>query len=557
MNKLILGDCLEIMKEMSDECIDLIYLDPPFFSNRNYEVIWGDAGEIRSFQDRWSGGIDHYIAWLKERVEVMYRLLKPTGSIYLHCDWHANAYIRVDILDKLFGHKNFRNEIAWKRTTTHNDHKRARQYGRVTDTIFYYSKNTKKNTFKVQFEHYASNYIMSSYNRQDPDGRRFKASDLSAPNGGISTSFEWKGVLPPKNRYWSYSKENLDEFELKGLIYWSSNGRPYLKNYFDEMPGSSIDDFWNNCVFKTKNEKIGYPTQKPESLMERIIKASSNEGDIILDPFMGGGTSIAVADKLKRKWIGIDQSVQAVKVTELRLDKQQDLYSEPFTIQLHKYDYDTLRNKPTFEFETWIIQQFGGVPQNKKGSDKGVDGKTQTGEPIQVKRSDGISRAIVDNFKSSIERYDKKLYEKNIKEKKTVGYLIAFSFTSEAIKEVARLKNKEGIIIELILVEKIVPLAKKPTIIVETNTISREEDFWRIEIIATGNSEAGIEFYSWDFDYDETEGFKADVWIDKVGKQILKLDAGLHKTAVKAIDNEGLEGIEIIQIKVNGKVEIE
>jgi DNA modification methylase len=138
VNKLILGDNLEILKAMDAESVDLIYLDQPFFSNRNYEVIWGDAGEVRSFQDRWAGGIDHYIAWLKERVAEMYRILKPTGSIFLHCDWHADAYIRVDILDRLFGMNNLLNEIIWKRTSTHNDSKQgAKHFGRVSDMIFF------------------------------------------------------------------------------------------------------------------------------------------------------------------------------------------------------------------------------------------------------------------------------------------------------------------------------------------------------------------------------------------------------------------------------------
>jgi adenine specific DNA methylase Mod len=155
MNKLILGDNLEILKQLESETIDLIYLDPPFFSNRNYEVIWGDDGEVRSFVDRWSGGMDHYIAWLKERVMEMHRILKPTGSIFLHCDWHADAYIRVEILDKIFGRSNFINQITWKRTTTHNDAKQgAKHFGRVTDSIFFYSKDTKKYTYHSQFERY-------------------------------------------------------------------------------------------------------------------------------------------------------------------------------------------------------------------------------------------------------------------------------------------------------------------------------------------------------------------------------------------------------------------
>ncbi len=328
MNQLILGDNLEILKSLESETIDLIYLDPPFFSNRNYEVIWGDKGEIRSFEDRWSGGIDHYIAWLKERVFEMHRLLKPTGSIFLHCDWHAASYIQVYVLDKIFAQQNFRNQIVWKRTTTHNDAKQgARQFGRVCDFIFFYNKDAKIAKFNSIYEEYATAYVESTYNKVDENGRRFKASDLSAAKPGGNTSYLWKGVAPPKGRYWGFSLENMEQFEKEGKIYYSKTGKPYLKHYLDEMPGVSIDEFWSNCVFKSKEERIGYPTQKPEALLERIISCASNENDVILDPFVGGGTTVAVADKLKRNWIGIDQSVQAIKISELRLQKQRATFS--------------------------------------------------------------------------------------------------------------------------------------------------------------------------------------------------------------------------------------
>ena len=558
INRLILGDNLEILKTIDSETIDLIYLDPPFFSNRNYEVIWGDAGEVRSFQDRWSGGIDHYIAWLKERVEQMHRILKPTGSIFLHCDWHANAYIRVEILDKIFGMNNFLNEITWKRTTTHNDSKQgAKQFGRVQDKIFFYAKNVKQFKFYPQFEHYKSDYIASTYSKTDSDGRRFKASDLSAAKPGGDTSYEWKGFKPPIGRYWAYSKENMEEFDKQGRLYYSDKGKPYLKHYLDEMPGNSIDDLWDNCVYKDKTERIGYPTQKPMALLERIIKCASNEGNTILDPFVGGGTTVAVADKLNRKWIGIDQSVQAVKVTELRLDKQRDLFSSPFTVQLHKYDYDTLRYKDAFEFESWIVQQFGGTSNTKQRGDLGLDGKMPDNTPIQVKRSDNIGRNVIDNFLSAVKRADKNLHDKNIENKKPIGYIIAFSFGKGAIQEVARLKNQENIIIKLVAVEEIVPIAKKPTLTVESKSISRDEKgVWEIEFIATGTSEAGIEFYSWDFNHNSENGFKADVMIDKDGKQTTKFKAGLHNVAVKVVDNDGLESIEIIKLRVNGEVKV-
>ena len=559
VNKLILGDNLEILKSIESDTIDLIYLDPPFFSNRNYEVIWGDEGEVRSFQDRWSGGIDHYIAWLNERVKQMYRILKPTGSIFLHCDWHADAYIRVLILDKIFGENNFLNEITWKRTTTHNDSKQgAKHFGRVQDKIFFYTKDIKKFKFNPQFERYTSDYIALAYNKTDPDGRRFKASDLSAAKPGGDTSYEWKGFKPPLGRYWAYSKENMKEFENQGRLYYSDKGKPYLKHYLDEMPGNSVDDLWNNCVFRNKMERIGYPTQKPEALLDRIIKAASNEGDIILDPFIGGGTTIVVADALDRKWIGIDQSVQAIKVTELRLHKLNDgnLFGSPFTVQLHKYDYDTLRYGDAFEFESWIVQQYGGKSNSRQRCDFGLDGKMPDNTPIQVKRGDNIGRNVIDNFLSAAKRADRKLFDRNIEAQKPTGYIIAFSFGRGAVEEVARLKLKENIIIELVTVDKIVPIARKPTLSVKIHELSKDTKGVReIEFIATGQSEAGIEFYSWDFSYNVEQGFKAGVMIDKAGRQAAKFKAGMYCIAVKVVDNDGLECIELISLKVNGMIE--
>ncbi len=558
MNQLVLGDNLEVLRKIDTESVDLIYLDPPFFSNRNYEVIWGDEGEIRSFKDRWSGGVDHYIAWLKERVIEMHRILKPTGSIFLHCDWHANAYIRVFILDNIFGATNYKNEIIWKRTTTHNDSKQgAKHFGRVLDSIFLYAKNYKLAKFNTIFDDYTQEYLANTYNKVDNDGRRFKSSDLSAAKPGGDTLYEWKGKLPPKNRFWAYSKENMQKFEDENRIYYSNTGKPYLKHYLDEMPGVSVDEFWTNCVFKTKEERVGYPTQKPIALLERIIKSSTQDGDTVLDPFVGGGTTCLVAEKLNRNWLGIDQSVQAVKVTELRLQKNLDLFSKPFVVQLHKYDYDTLRSKQAFEFETWIIEQYGGTANTKQRNDLGLDGKTAENTPIQVKRSDNIGRNVIDNFHSAVMRNDKALYEKNKSEHKSVGIIIAFSFGKGAIQEVARLKNQENVIIELVTVAEIVPIAKKPTLTVKFNDLGTDKKELReIEFTATAESESGIEFFAWDFDYNPEKGFNAEVFLDKEGKQTYKFKAGSYSIAVKVIDNEGLENIEIVKLKINGVVKM-
>lgn len=516
VNKLILGDNLEVLKAMNSDSIDLIYLDPPFFSNRDYEIIWGDEGEVRSFQDRWAGGIDHYIAWLKERVEQMYRVLKPTGSIFLHCDWHADAYIRVDILDKIFGQHKLINQIAWCYTSASNTKHRLPQ---KHDTIFWYAKG----------DNYTANI-----------------DDIRIPYN-TKTEANYKEGLKGSGTFYD-GKIKSEE----GIL---------------NEKGKIPEDWWTDIAIAARYPKgspnnIGYPTQKPMALLERIIKCACNEGDTVLDPFMGGGTTIAVADKLNRCWVGIDQSVQAVKVTELRLQQQTDLftglYANSYTLQLYKYDYDMLRYQNAFEFESWIVGQFGGISNAKQRNDFGLDGKMPDNTPIQVKRSENIGRNVIDNFFAAVQRSDKRLFDKNIKEAKPVGYIIAFSFGRGAVEEVARLRNKENITIKLVTVDEIIPVAKKPAIHIEINELSRNEDGTReIEFIATGQSKAGIEFYSWDFNYQTDKGFKPSVIIDKEGKQKRLLNAGFYPVAVKVVDNDGLESIEEIKLKVNGTVELQ
>jgi DNA modification methylase len=501
INKLILGDNLEILRTIETETVDLIYLDPPFFSNRNYEVIWGDSGEVRSFEDRFSGGIDHYIGWLKERVIELHRILKPTGSIYLHCDWHADAYIRVYILDKIFSDNNFIAEIIWNYSWGVRSPKK---WNRKHDNIFHYTKS--KNFI------FNANEVLEERTISEATAKRL----------------QYKGALTK-----DFNKRGDSELALPSDVW-----------YIPTINGMS-------------KERIGYPTQKPMKLLERIIKASSNEGDLILDPFVGGGTTVAVADKLNRKWIGIDQSVAAIKVTEARMTNQQDLFASPFVTQLHKYDYDTLRYKDAFEFEIFIVTQFGGINNTKQRGDLGLDGKTRENQPIQVKRSDGIGRNVVDNFLSAVKRNDKSLYEKNKAAMQPVGFIIAFSFGKGAVQEVARLKNEENIIIKLVTVEEIIPIAKKPKLTIEiADKGTNEKALREIEFVAKGESEAGIEFFMWDFDY-KNDKFNPEILFDKTAKQTWKFKAGLHQIAVKVIDNEGLENIEIVKLKVNGKIERE
>jgi DNA modification methylase len=528
VNKLILGDNLETLKTLEDNSVDLIYLDPPFFSNRNYEVIWGDAGEVRSFQDRWAGGIDHYIAWLKERVTEMHRILKPTGSIFLHCDWHANAYIRVDILDKIFGASNFKNEIIW---FYHRWTNVSKTFQKMHDSIFWYGKSKDAITF-------------------NKNGDSPSQSQLNKFEKG----WDQNVVYLQGKKVRQYIIYNRDKFEQNCKSKDPEARLVYRET--SELKVAPPDVLEYSVINSQADEFIGYPTQKPEALLYKLIFTASNEGDIVLDPFMGGGTTIAIADRLNRQWIGIDQSAMAVKVTELRLQKQADLFSAPYTVQLHKYDYDTLRYKDAFQFESWIVQQFGGTPNTKQRGDMGLDGKAVDGAPIQVKRSDTIGRNVIDNFIAAVQRFDKTLLEKNVVAKKPIGYIIAFSFGKGAIEEVARLKNKEDRIIKLVTVEEIVPIAVKPVIGVHINELEKDtKGVRKIELIAAGQSPAGIEFYSWDFTYNAEKGFKPSIIIDKEGKQIISLKNGTHNIAVKVVDNDGLENIEIIKLKINGVVE--
>jgi hypothetical protein len=430
----------------------------------------------------------------------MHRILKPTGSIFLHCDWHADAYIRVEILDRIFGINNFRNEIVWCYMGPGSPG--VKQFLKKHDTIFWYSKGDK--------------WIFNL------DDVRFSHSDKTISN--FKSGLEGSG------------------FE----------GAPREINEKGKVP----EDWWTDIAIaarfpKNSDNNIGYPTQKPVKLLERIIKAASNEGDTVLDPFVGGGTTVAVADKLNRTWIGIDQSVAAIKVSDLRLKNQQGLYSKPYELELRHYDYDFLRHKDAFEFEKWIIEQFGGIVNPKQRNDFGLDGRMTDNTPIQVKRSDNIGRNVIDNFFAAVQRSDKKLFEKRKADGKIVGYIIAFSFGRGAIEEVARLKNKEHIIIELKKVSDIVTYGKPPKV---TLTATELEQF-KYAFEATAESEAGTEFFSWDFNHNPEEGFKADIYLDREGKQVRKFKPGEHQIAVEAVDKSGLDGMDKIKLNVSGRKE--
>jgi DNA modification methylase len=363
-NQLILGDNLKVLAEMPNESIDLCYIDPPFFSNRNYEAIRGNEGEVAGFTDKWSGGMEHYISWLGERIEQIWRVLKPTGSLYVHCDWHADAYIRVHILDKLGG--KFVNEIVWQRANAHNDAKKKLPI--LTDTILLYSKSNNF-TYNPIYSELNEKYVKNFYKYKDEKGV-YRLDNLANPHPG-GYMYEYCGYKPPANG-WRCPIKTMQELDEKGLIHFpqNPNSRLRLKRYLSDSKGRLIGNLWNDIpsVASQAKERIGYPTQKPLALLERIIKASSNEGDVVLDAFCGGGTTLVAAAKLNRSFIGIDSSVRAIAVSQARLEntmeganfasnpydnKQKFLFAPSFAVERYKYDYDSIRNQPPLEFERW------------------------------------------------------------------------------------------------------------------------------------------------------------------------------------------------------------
>ncbi|MFH1220592.1 MAG: site-specific DNA-methyltransferase [Candidatus Eisenbacteria bacterium] len=313
LNRLFFGDCLHVMRMLPSECVDLIYIDPPFFSGRNYNIIFGDKNEVRSFTDIWEGGMPGYLIWLNARLYEMKRLLKPSGSIYVHLDWHAVHYVKCE-MDRIFGYDNFDTEIIWKSTSAHANN---RTYGSIHQTILFY-RNGPKTPFNTQYVPYEQEYIDQYYRYKDPDGRRFMSGDLVG-HTGVNPEYIWRGIKRP----WRFPRERLDELDKQGKVFWTKNNFPRLKRYLDEMPGMPAQSIWPDkavqYVVSWTKEGIGYPTQKSEGLLQRIIEASSAKGDVVADFFSGGGTTMAVAQKLGRCWIGCDISRVAVALTADRI----------------------------------------------------------------------------------------------------------------------------------------------------------------------------------------------------------------------------------------------
>lgn len=375
------GDCQRVLGntvEFPDSCVDLIYVDPPFFSNRKYELLWNDGYELRAFEDRWKGGVENYVAWMEPKLRECHRVLKPTGTMYLHCDWHANAHLRI-IMDRIFGSNRFLNEIIWHYRSGAGT---PRRFGRKHDTILFYSKSGEYT---------------------------FNADDLREP----------------------YAESTIQRLKYAGAR--ERNVKKVL-----DRGGRLPDDVWPiEHVQGNSRERRGYPTQKPEALLDRIIRASSSPGDVVLDPMCGCGTAIAVARKLGRRWVGVDVSPTACKEMTERMRELGAAVTEADIVGLPK-TYEQIVALQPFEFQNWVIQHIGGRISPTLSGDKGVDGRLADGTPLQVKQSWRVGRKVVDEFVAAIQR-----------ERRSKGVIVALSFGRGAFEEVARLRNEGGVEIAL------------------------------------------------------------------------------------------------------------
>jgi len=425
-NQLFYGDNLEVLrKHIRDESVDLCYIDPPFNSKRNYNQIYNNVGkedqaQAQAFMDTWTwddhanqglaeiqdnylghftgqsidlisglskvlgkGSLLAYLVGMTLRIVEIHRVLKSTGSFYLHCDPSASHYLKT-ILDTIFCAQggDFRNELIWKRTNSKG--LAFTRFASNHDVIFYYSKG-KKYIWNPQYKKHDEKYIKDFYKYTEPEtGRRYRLADLTNPNKDRpNLTYEFLGIT----RVWRWTKERMQEAYNNGLVIQSKPGSvPALKRYLDEQEGTPVDDTWIDIlpIQSQSSESLGYPTQKPFTLLERIIKASSNEGDIILDAYCGCGTTIAVAEKLNRSWIGIDITYQSISLILKRLEDSFGQNSIE-NIQLNGIPKDmesavALANKSDDrtrkEFEKWAVLTYSNnraVINAKKGADKGID----------------------------------------------------------------------------------------------------------------------------------------------------------------------------------------
>jgi site-specific DNA-methyltransferase (adenine-specific) len=436
---LFYGDNLDVLRRyVDDESVDLVYLDPPFNSNASYNVLFAEqdgsrsASQIKAFEDTWrwdqeavttyeevvetGGQVSHamrafqtllgpsnmlaYLSMMAPRLVELRRSMKPTATIVLHCDPTASHYLKL-LMDAVFGSENFRNDIVWKRKAGRGETNAAAiRFGVTADNLLFYVKS-KKAPFHRQYRESNPEYIASKFTHRDPDGRRYRRDNLTSPSLRPNLIYEYKGYSsPPKG--WAVSRKRMEEMEAEGRLYFppDKSRRIQRKRYLDELKGETVDSLWDDIppINSQAAERLGYPTQKPEALLERIIEATSEPGDVVLDPFCGCGTAIAVAERLNRRWIGIDITFQATNLIKSRLvaafgeDVRFSVIGEPTTVE----DARCLAEEDRHQFEAWALGLVGARNvAKKKGADRGIDGRL-----IFHEKKGGKTRQVLISVKS-------------------------------------------------------------------------------------------------------------------------------------------------------------
>lgn len=478
-NLLYYGDNLDVLRRhIKDESVDLVYLDPPFNSNASYNVLFAEHGaqsaaQIIAFEDSWhwdeAAAYDYqqtveqggtvaealrafrtllgtsdmlaYLSMMAPRLLELRRVMKPTASIYLHCDPTASHYLKL-LMDSVFDPRNFRNEITWQRTNAHND---AKRWGAVADTILYFGK-TPHVTWNGPRVPHTDAYRASKYTHDDGDGRgTYMLDNMRSPNPRPNLTYEWKGHAPHPNG-WAYSRETMARLDSEGRIWYprTTTQRPRLKRYASEMRGSAMNAIWTDIppLNSQAKERLGYATQKPLSLLDRIVTASSNEGDVVLDPFCGCGTTIAVAQQLNRKWIGIDITHLAIGLIKHRLaDTYGPSIATTYRVVGEPTDVDGARElaaSDPFQFQAWALGLVGAriASSDKKGGDQGIDGRLYfhdggpPGDTKQIIFSVKAGRTMVPTFVDALVGVMEKMGAQ-------IGVLLSFTPATAGMRAVA------------------------------------------------------------------------------------------------------------------------
>jgi site-specific DNA-methyltransferase (adenine-specific) len=486
-NTLFYGDNLPILRQhIPNESVDLIYLDPPFNSSRTYNILFKDESgkqseaQVAAFDDTWHWGemaeetyhdlvengapavssmisamrafigsnqMMAYLVMMAARLVELHRVLKPTGSLYLHCDPTASHYLKV-LLDIIFDGENYKNEIIWQRTNIHSD---SKTWSNVSDTIFFYTKSFQF-TWNPVYLPLSEEHIASKYSNKDADGKAYTLSDMTSPNPRPNMMYEWKGFPYPPNG-WRYSQETMAKLDAEGRIWYPQDKtkRPRLKRYLDEMPGRLLGNVWTDIfpINSQAAERLGYPTQKPLALLERIIQASSNPGDLVLDPFCGCGTAIAAAHKLGRRWVGIDVTHLAISLQKYRLKdafslepgKDYQVIGEPEDLASARQ----LAQDDRYQFQWWALSLIGAKPvggqegkQGKKGSDKGIDGVINFVDDPKGKLSSVIVQVKSGHVKSGDVRDLKGVLER---EQAAIGVFLTLESPSKDMEKEAAISG--------------------------------------------------------------------------------------------------------------------